>query len=468
MVTRRQSFVNPNMGSALRGSPIQRDYMNDPRRLMAQQLQRQGTSTAPVSSIAEGLTRALSGGLGGYFAGQARGDMQDREQQYGEDISTALAGGQAQPWVNPDTGAQTIRSEATDQMVPTAPAGGIEGIQAALGGIDNPDLAQFEQQIGAQGMAQEQAMKMADIQRRAKLADAKELKASPTAKAGSSGETWGKTPVWGKDENGKSILGVVSDMGNFKPLETGEFSPERQGLQSKDLGDRIVWTDATGTVVKTEMKKLGPAQTPVYKAEASEASKTGGKIGEENANQFFAVKHAFKQREDIGKLITHLETTDARTGMGAEMLKNVDRLKTMMGSDIAAGKVADTEILDVMMGKEVFPMIKALGVGARGMDTPAEREFMRSVLTGSISLNKATLIKMAQIRNDVAERTITNWNERMDSGELDRFYKSQGIPKTRYELNKGPKTEAQQAAEWAKDNPTDPRAAAILQKLGAP
>jgi hypothetical protein len=84
-----------------------------------------------------------------------------------------------------------------------------------------------------------------------------------------------------------------------------------------------------------------------------------------------------------------------------------------------------------MMGSEVFPMIKALGIGARGMDTPAERDFMRKVLTGEISLNKGTLVEMARMRKRVAERAIDRWNKRVDKGELDKFFEASGVVKER-------------------------------------
>ena len=105
-----------------------------------------------------------------------------------------------------------------------------------------------------------------------------------------------------------------------------------------------------------------------------------------------------------------------------------------MGDKVARKKASDTEILDVMMGSEVFPMIKSLGIGARGMDTPAEREFMRKVLTGSIELDKATLIKMAEMRSNLARRRISKWNASIDSGELDSFYTNQKLPKNKFKI----------------------------------
>jgi hypothetical protein len=40
--------------------------------------------------------------------------------------------------------------------------------------------------------------------------------------------------------------------------------------------------------------------------------------------------------------------------------------------------ISDIEEQDRLVGSEAFPLIKALGIGARGLDTPAEREFLRN------------------------------------------------------------------------------------------
>mgnify|MGYP003678634770 CR=1 FL=1 len=58
----------------------QRDFDQDSRRRMAQQLAMQGGSMAPVQSHTEGIARALQGGLSGLLAGKARRDKEDRDK----------------------------------------------------------------------------------------------------------------------------------------------------------------------------------------------------------------------------------------------------------------------------------------------------------------------------------------------------------------------------------------------------
>ena len=174
---------------------------------------------------------------------------------------------------------------------------------------------------------------------------------------------------------------------------------------------------------------------PNRQATLKTAETTGSKTGEENVAQHDAVIKASDNIYKIDGLINHLQTSDAITGLGADIFKNIERAKVLLGGKAAKGKVSDTELLDALLGSEVFPMIGALGIGARGMDTPAEREFMRKVLTGEISLNKDTLLKMAQIRKEISLRSVQRWNKRVESGELDKYFEFSGRPKGKIEYS---------------------------------
>ena len=247
----------------------------------------------------------------------------------------------------------------------------------------------------------------------------------------------------------------------LSPQEQQQFLVMKRAEQWKDLGNQVVMPTPgmPGSVSAAFQKGISPDAQPwvkgaqvqaqqgaqlAYEAPIKEAGTTGAKMGEHNMDQYETANTAVKQIADINRLITHINSSDAITGMGAEVLKNIERTKALMGSKVASGKVADTEILDVMMGSEVFPMIKALGVGAKGMDTPAEREFMRSVLTGSLPLNKDTLVKMAEIRKNVAERSVNKWNDRVKKGELNRFFDATGLAKEPLNYGETQKTNNQQ------------------------
>ena len=91
-------------------------------------------------------------------------------------------------------------------------------------------------------------------------------------------------------------------------------------------------------------------------------------------------------------------------------------------------------MVNTLTGKEVFPLIKALGIGARGLDTPAERKFLREVLTGDKTLTKATLLEMAAMRRKVQVRNIERWNKDFKEGSLNDFLRTNNIPNREFTM----------------------------------
>ena len=198
-----------------------------------------------------------------------------------------------------------------------------------------------------------------------------------------------------------------------------------QGNKKVFRGD-VAGENKKGPTVQIELK---PGEEPDVRADQAIATATGKLTATNNVEQYNVAKASYDNQRKNYDLINHLETSDARTGLGAEFLTGIDRAKAFVGDMVAAGRVTDTEILDVSTGSQVFPLIKSLGIGARGMDTPAEREFMRKVLTGTIGLSKKTLLRMARMRVKESGFQISNWNKKVESGELDNFFKYSGIPK---------------------------------------
>lgn len=179
------------------------------------------------------------------------------------------------------------------------------------------------------------------------------------------------------------------------------------------------------------------AADPKLKADLGYGGRAGSEAAEADVTQHETAIAAVENIAKIDDLLKHLKTSDAITGLGAETLKNIERAKVFVASSEAAGKkVSDTELLNAMMGQEVFPMIKALGIGARGLDTPAEREFLRQVMSGTVDLNKETLVKLTEMRRNIAERAVDRWNRRVGAGELDRFFTSTGRLKRNIEKPK--------------------------------
>jgi hypothetical protein len=188
---------------------------------------------------------------------------------------------------------------------------------------------------------------------------------------------------------------------------------------------------------REKLAKAGSTKVTVpvdMKAENAYASGAGtAAIKRDNTQHELAVA-APTHIAKLDETLKELKSGKAITGIGAELMKDFERIRAQVTNDKAAGKnVSDTEYLDSLLGSDVFPLIQQLGIGARGMDTPAEREFLRAVMTGTITLNKDTLIRMTESRRRTAQKTLDNWNKRVESGEVDDYFKYSKLPKSKIE-----------------------------------
>jgi hypothetical protein len=176
--------------------------------------------------------------------------------------------------------------------------------------------------------------------------------------------------------------------------------------------------------------------TNIITAAETERAKTLGKGGAEaEMAEFNTVRTAARSIGKDYETIKLLKEGKPSTGITAELELGFNRLKAAAGGKPEAiEKVADTEYLEALLGSDVFNQFQALGVGARGLDTPAEREFLRQVISGTRSLDKETLIQMAEMRAKYKRELVDEYNSRIESGELDDFFRDFGRKKQSFKL----------------------------------
>ena len=235
-------------------SAIWQQYMSDPRLLMAQALQQQGGSMAPVQSNMEGIARALQGVIGGYQAGQIRNEYQAKGDQYNNDLSGALNTAQTgvPAWTNPDTGQQAI----------PAVAPGSDALIAGLSSARSPEV----KEMGANAMI----AKMLQKPEKPNLPTGYEI--DPTT--GQARLIPGVDPSYGKradpfmmpiagidPQTGQPKFGTKQDAvnGGIVPPPANAPAPKEFELQSKGYADRMI---ESGRIAgQLERDGLNPANT---------------------------------------------------------------------------------------------------------------------------------------------------------------------------------------------------------------
>jgi hypothetical protein len=204
--------------------------------------------------------------------------------------------------------------------------------------------------------------------------------------------------------------------------------PTRQIVQNtKGEYNAVDQRTGASTPVLDDNGKPLVGKLPPEQFESSYKQFVGKAKGERDVAMVTSATSAAENLPKLYETLDQLKTSDAITGFGANIIKNIEAARAKFTGDIKAGKkVADTEILDAMLGSDVFPMIQSLGIGAKGMDTPAEREYLRGVMTGTITMNKDALIKLTEIRKNIEERAITRYNQNVENGTLNKFFETEG------------------------------------------
>lgn len=169
--------------------------------------------------------------------------------------------------------------------------------------------------------------------------------------------------------------------------------------------------------------------------ESAYERKVGEQIAEEENTLIERANKAVSQVAKLDSVLANLEQGDPTTGLFAELRNNVNRFRSQFLSDPAASKnVTDTQLLNSLLGSDVFPLIGELGIGARGIDTPAERDFLRNVFTGTIELNKDTLIELTEMRRKRAAEAVEEYNKSVDAGKFKRRERFLGEPMNKLSL----------------------------------
>ena len=182
----------------------------------------------------------------------------------------------------------------------------------------------------------------------------------------------------------------------------------------------------------------GPQVVNTVMPAESERQKGYGKLGvEQNTAIFTAGQTAVKNISKIDETLNLIEQGTPTTGIGADLINNINRTKLLFtDSKKNIKEVSDTELLNSLLGADVFPQIGALGIGAKGLDTPAEREFLRQVMTGTINMNKDTLIRMTNLRKKYEEKSLNQYNKAVEEGQLDDLFQFSGLPKKKLTVPK--------------------------------
>jgi hypothetical protein len=129
---------------------------------------------------------------------------------------------------------------------------------------------------------------------------------------------------------------------------------------------------------------------------------------------------------DVMDILDRADEGEIRTGIFEPLQTQVSQIAAGLG--LGSGDQAiSMQILQSYMGSDVFPLIKALGIGARGMDTPAERKFLQASFVGNTQMEVGALKAITERRLNVLLEALDVYNSRAstltEDGQNSAYFK---------------------------------------------
>jgi hypothetical protein len=168
----------------------------------------------------------------------------------------------------------------------------------------------------------------------------------------------------------------------------------------------------TGTNVQVN---TGDMQTA---GEKSKGTVLGKGVGEDLLKTRLAAQTANENLPKMYTALNILKTQPITTGLGYQFYDIINQIRSQYLSDKEAGvEVTNNQYLDSLVGGDVFNAIADLGIGARGIDTPAEKDFLLEVVTGKRSLSENALIAITEMRIKNTEKSVKKFNDYLSKGD---------------------------------------------------
>ena len=187
-----------------------------------------------------------------------------------------------------------------------------------------------------------------------------------------------------------------------------------KGLTGKiDPTTNLPYTDSTINRMIASILEGGSGVNITFTGDDAYANELGKLLAIDDQKLVKDSENAVQQIEKTNYVLRLINKGDANIGAFSTIEQSFDRVKSEFG--FAAGEEAagDTQLLNALLGSDVFPLIKQLGIGARGLDTPAERDFLQAVFVGTIKMEGAALEQLTRLRQKYSTMIIQDFNNKV-------------------------------------------------------
>jgi len=235
----------------------------------------------------------------------------------------------------------------------------------------------------------------------------------------------GMKPVELMDRKIALVSNFTPDDGKTDSMRLMDYRAQQAGLKpgTQEYQDFFLNYGGGNTNIDIDLGAEDAAQKEYDK-------KLQGALVTQDMADIEAVRKAHKNIEKLDEVLKVID--EGKPNLGA--LQNVkQRLNELVAQFTnlpeAVERATDTQLLEALLGSDVFGMIAILGIGARGIDTPAERDFLIKVMTGEVKMTPEALRQMTYYRRKYSRQVIDEYNKRLDAGYYSDYQRSRKLEK---------------------------------------
>ncbi len=351
-----------------------------------------GTETVSGIAVPQSPFAGLAKLGQAYFAKQNIGKVEGQEKELGnrmrQDVAAAI--GDYQKAITPRAG--------TSEQIVDEQANGGEGAQATITApAYNP--TQQDKQAAALGLMGRVG---GDPRDTAKLVVAEALKPQTDL-----------AKIDPKDYTPESFAayrrsGDVTLLRAAPPQAKPEATPAavREYEYAKTQGYKGSFTDW-----QLEQKRAG-ATTVSLSTGKKYGEAFAGKIADQDASLREAAQKAPELADRANRILQTISSGKVITGAGADYRLALGKAMNLVGGSDAE-TIANTEGMSIDMARNTLDAIKASGLGSGSGFSNADRDFLEKVSGGKITLEAATIKRIAELSHRVAMKTAERWSSRV-------------------------------------------------------
>ncbi len=138
-----------------------------------------------------------------------------------------------------------------------------------------------------------------------------------------------------------------------------------------------------------------------------------GKIAEQDSVMLDTATKAPDLAQRANSIKEIIASGKVITGAGADYRLALGKALGLVGMGGDQETIANTETLMVDMARNTLDAIKASGLGAGNGFSNADRDFLEKAAGGKISLESATIDRLATLAHRAAEKSAGKWNSRV-------------------------------------------------------